>query len=834
MDIKRGYLFVLVILILFASFVITQLNMFSGSAIRTKEVGEDLDGLGSQNLFLSDKLTDSDVEFLKEVYFRSENNPLYKALKILKENGDKELIKQNLEKYPGFISSLQGQELYNAVEELYNAKDSFPQEFENLFPDKINLANYPIMFAHGEEVDSENGKVKRSLYRYAAIIDNKEIDIVVIGDIKEGSQLWNAEGYLYDDEIYIKIDKISSQQIQVQSSGVRKNSIDTITGYQVYSPPTPPFNQRAMNVGILLPYYSAVPLPVNYQTFLQPILNNVKQYFLDNSENQTLLNFTINPFFFDYSSGFNILAMITAGDPYVDYSLYDFVMIVLQNQWCCYGWASMTFSGNTPYYYQTNDGPLASAVPLVGTNFSIPDFTRTNEYIIEHEIGHELSFWNPQVNPIYYFGYVPHAAGLYGSSCYQFANIIICQPDEYGDKIDVMGTGRGSFHYHQRAFFMGLSPVSKVQSVTGSGISNLCDIHHNPPAGCPQELLIQNPIGNNLALELRTNSGPDAYYGCPPSFFDGVFVRVVDREEPGGLNNTLFRKTGYSGDVIIPNSYSSTNCANFTLLNYAIPVGQVMHSQLGDIFVQSITNLPSGGKQATVNINYIQPQCIQAPPTGDAFPTTINLYNNPLIPSDFNIPQVLVENNNICNTGSEVFSITTQVPTLPGATVTINTPPLNSIESDYFNFPIPSALLNLVGLYPYLVTVSKLSNPAHSFSDTGNFTLQTYIPKIYGPYGMSYCLDQDPVPFTWQNLGANFLSYYPNVGAVVTPNPAIPGLPPTFYVPDLCPEFYRATDVVCGSNTGIPSIANAAFFIIGDCRFYSNSPFPYCYQGTCP
>ncbi|MEK6862513.1 MAG: hypothetical protein AABY07_11230, partial [Nanoarchaeota archaeon] len=495
----------------------------------------------------------------------SEDNPLYKALKILKDNGDKELIRQNLYKYSEFISSLQGKELYGAIEELYNAKDSFLQDFGNLFPSKINLANYPIIFVHGEEINSENGKVERSLYRYAVIIDNNELDIVIIGDLKQGSQLQRADGYLYNGKVYGKIDQASSlQQTQIQSNDI-KSSVRTITGYQVYNPPTP-FNQRQFDIGVLIPYSASIPLPSNYQTFLQPILENTKQYFLDNSENQTLLNFTFNTFFFDYSSGFLISSAITAADPYVDYSLYDFVMIVLQYSGCCSGFATMMFSGNTPGYYQTNDGPLASAVPIINTNFSIPDFFRTNEYVTEHEIGHELTFWHPQVNTTYFSGFVPHASGIYGSNCNQFANIIICQPFEYGDEIDVMGQGRGSFHYHQRAFFMGLSPVSKVQSVTGSGTYTLCDIHHSPPAGCPQELLIQNPIGNNLALELRTNSGPDAYYGCPPSFFDGVFVRVVDREEGGGLNDTIFRMTGYSGDVIVPNSYFNTGCGNFTLL----------------------------------------------------------------------------------------------------------------------------------------------------------------------------------------------------------------------------------------------------------------------------
>jgi len=838
MQLKKSIYLLLAFIILFIAFVASKYsNTLTGTVTRLIEVTDRDDAL------FEGKLTSNEINFIVNLIKQSEINPVYKSLQILNSGGELGKIKEILGEYPIYIRSLSLEDRYRAVQELHSVKDLFPQD-RRLFPEKVVLNSDQIIAMHGEK--ATDGIISEIFYQYFVSVGSSLYELFIVGNVGSIASFDGREAYLYNNEAYVKIDQTDVEvNAKISSKLEKQKTRSLITGHQIYNPPTA-FNQHQFDVAVLVPYNSTYPLPSNYQAFLQPILNNVKQYFLDNSDNQTWMNFTVYPVFYPNLNVYSVFPpnIVNAGDPIINYALYDFATIILPYQYCCNGAASMWITSSGPQYLNTNDGPIPWAFAIIWSNF-IPEPYRTNELFIEHEIGHILTFWHPQITSSVFNGYVPHARGiLHPSDCVNLGNIIQCAPYEYGDYLDVMGTGRGSYHYHEKAFYMGLSPVSRVQIINNPGIYNLCDLQHNPPAGCPQELLVNNPVGNNLALELRTNSGPEAFYNCPSNYFDGVLVRVSDIEQGGILNNTMFNSSAYGGDVLLPYGYSYTNCSNFplSLLDYFIKPGEVMQTPLGFIEVQSITNLASGGKQAVVNFTlsypgYIPPLgCYLNPPSGGFYPAPnpyVSLYSNTLWIIDEYSSQyfIFINNNDVCinQPNSEVFLVNTTIPGL-GASATILSAPINASNYGYATLPTPITLMNLLGLFPFTLTVSKVSDPNQNFSLTNTFNLVPYVPEIYGPYGVSNCNDFDAIPFTWQNLGANYSS---NLGANVTLNPAIPGLTNPLYVPDICTSGRRASDVVCGINTGIPGIQSSAFFVIQDCRYVTNYLGSGCILGGC-
>lgn len=836
---KEWQIFVFAFIILIFSYLITKFNpnMSTGKIVeRTMDFGaQPVYNL----LFTKDKPSEEDFNILRQAI----ENPFFKLFNL---GESKDEVRDELYEYQKYINRLQGEDLYFAIEQLYSYKDLIPSEFSDLLPSKINLNNFNILIIHGDEYNNEGDLV--STYRFFATANNKRYEIIIIGELKKGFPPFNFNGYLYFDKIYVNNNIKEPIQQNLKSTNNNLNSgsrVRTlpITGYPVYNPPTP-FNQRPFDVAAFVPYDANHPLPSNYQSFLQPVLQNVVRYYRDISENNTNFNFTVYPIFLNPYVPDNIIDVINQADPFVNYALFDFVSIIMTTS-CNFGYptcgyASMSFYPNgTPRYYQTNEGPIPSAVPVISINFNQNVNYRT-EKVIEHEIGHELTFWHPQENNTVHLGFVPHASG--DPYCIPYGSVIVCDTYEYGDYLDVMGYGLGSFHYHARSFFMGLSPISRVRTITSSGIYSLCDIQHPPSLNCPQELLLENPIGINLALELNTHDGPELFYVCP-QYFPGVAVRATDREEGGAMNNTLYYgPTEISGDVILPLSSLYTYCQNgLNIPDYLIKPGQTMNSKLGPISVLSITDSPTGGKQALVNISLIPPQCTAGPPTATASPYNlgiVDLFSNNLwtyVPPDYFINfTVNVRNNNACNTGSEIFSVRTEVPSIPGAIATTITQPIGSAQAGgSINLPIPSALQGLIGLYPAKLIVAKLSNPSHNYAVDFNFSLTHYDHQIVGPFTVSNCTDIDTSAFSFQNFGANFTSMYPNSGAIVTLNPPIPGIPPNTYVPDVCLNPKKVTDVICGSNIGIPGFENYAFLIVGDCRFVMNNQLAFCYNGYC-
>ena len=685
----------------------------------------------------------------------------------------------------------------------------------------VELKDYKIQLEHIDILE-DNGL--RSLYVYYAV-DEKGIKYEII--IPDKRTIDFAEkGFLFKGKIYVE-GKIVYDEF-AESSPER-----SITGYQIYNPPTA-FNRRNISVAVVAPYNNVtINLSSNYQQFLSTILEGVKNYYLDNSDNTTYFNFTLYPLFnSSYNGNFFINELFSWLDPYVNFSETEFVLIANYNPvYAGGGVATYSYGYNGLNYINTNEGPIIGGYTSVNVDYNFSSYLYTSGYYVKpfaHEIGHYIALFNPQL--ILNFGMTPHAHGMYDSyDCSQSGTIQICNPYEYGDNLDVMGNGRGYFHEHSRAYYMGLNDVSQIQSVTSSGTYQLCDIN-SQNSNCPQQLLIQNPNGNNLALELRTEAG-HTYYGCPANYFDSILVRATDLEEGGGLNDTYFELPGYigGGSVIIPYNYSYEICTNFSLLNYGVPVGHSVNLGLGDISIINITTLVNSAKMATVSINYTVPPCYTNAPTLNVSQSPVyysNLFST--TPLSYS-PKIKIKNNDICNVILDSFNMTLEVfiggNILRNSSIVIISP---QQELTLLEFPLPQALNGLQGDFNYTLTVFKTLNVSQSASFSGSGSLIPYTPQIFGPYQLTGCADNDPVQFTLQNLGANFTAY-PNNGATVN----LTGYSTNLYIPDICLDGVVATDVVCGSNTGYSQLQNQGFIIVKDCRFVLNKPNADCGIGFC-
>jgi len=813
-----------------------------------------------KNLLLDKKLGNEDLSFLEQ----TSNN----RLKFISNTNIEELEK-DLKNYQKIIEDLDNEKKINEVELLYNLRKVLPLEIHYLLPGKIKLSDYILGVNYEERLFDDSAKAglfankKNSLKTYEIITSSK---------IYNMNYLITYDAYLYSDKIYVNL-KNKNSQVEYYSRNIPLTS-RSITGYQIYNPSTA-FNQRNLSIAVIIPHDNVtLNLSQNYPQYLTPIFNQVKKYYLENSENKTLMNFTLYPIFNDTISYASFADIISIADPLINYSTIDFIVLALNEPWDLGDGGALIFLENTttPAYINTTEGPLAYMGASVALDFNLSSEFYLSNYsgvVYEHEIGHLLSFWNPNFNANYYFGGLPHAYRLpNSSSCYQdsFGNNICEILTNQRDILSVMGNAFGSFHQHSKSYYIGLSSPSRVQSVSSSGNYTLCDTYNVPPTNCPQELLLDNPFGANIALELRVDAGPENYYVCSPGFFDGVLVKVTDFEEGNFVNDTIYLESSYQegspytpndfGNLVLPYNYSTAQClninpipqihnyaglSNISLLSYPIPIGKTMNTPLGIINVTNVASLSGGGKMATVRIEYSSPSCYSNPPSLVINYTPI-FYSNLLTvyPQNFYDPIIKIKNNDICNTGPENFNVTIKVfvPTTGTgggngtAGILINGSILGispQQEINLFEFPLPQMLNGREGTFNYTFIVSKISNASQNASFSGSINLIPYTPQIFGPYQLTGCVDNDPIPFTSQNLGANFTSYLPNNGATVN----ISNYSLNSYVPDICINSFRATDVVCGSDTGIPQIQNQGFIIVEDCRFVLNRADAVCHGGTC-
>ena len=747
------------------------------------------------------------------------------------------------------------------IKRYIESPEDFPEN-SPIVPVKINKEEYIVVFGHGERITDEG------------IIPYDSLELVLKSDPLENERRFEIKfvnpdnyhtgiGSILRGDIYTIKDKayvvVDEQKFEKSSNGLMDTSI---TGYQVYSPPTP-YNQLNRDFVGIIPYNANYPLPSNAVSYLQAKLNNnVVPFFQANSEGTATYTFTLYPILVPnfnpqtFSEG----AVIAAADPYIDYSQYDLAIIFSQDT-CCSGQVGIGVFGSGSFaslaYYPTNE-PLLRTVPTVWFDSSNPDTGQLTEFVSKHEISHALPVFSPSyLNNIFFnhaFRVLPHARGflpgvLGGGAwpCPANGPTFLCTPHEYGDRFDVMGSGQGLFSHHRAVYDLGFRNTASVQSISNSGTYSLCSTNHPPPANCPQELLIQNPNGANLAVELiGTPLGPEysLYQNCQ-NFFDSLVLRVTDLEQGGGLGNLVYKYSGgtYSGDVIYPASTSPSNCNLPTifgfgsLIDFPLHMGQTITTPIGTITFQGLTNTATG-KQATISLSYTSPTCLTGPPIIELIPSTnFQIYQQTLWPVQAGVnPVISVYSGSACAT--DTITLTTQVNVLGqihSISSVVSVPSSNSFNANwniYRNLAFPSSLSTVSpGTYPLTVTATPASNPTQTTTITDQVSIMP-LPsplEIHAIVQTNTCTDNDPIPFNLQNLGANFLS---SNGAVVSPNPQIPGLPQTFPVADVCANYGQATDVVCSSN--IPNVPpNYGGLLFGDCRFVMNSQYGYCYGGTC-
>ncbi len=848
---KKGVFPIVIIVLATVLFFVSQPSPPVGSIVQDDilEEKESKDTESKENLIslTEQNSEEANIAMLNSILESANGGGIQEAIKLAKAGGDTSAARKIIEDYVKEIETMDKEDAYATVEEMYRTRELFQAGLWELFPQQITLDKYIVQLRHGDEL--MNGDMVSTYEIKLLRKDNlkEALDVALltpdIGRIL--SAIWTREyAYVLNNRVYVKLD---TPRMQQSPQPPQMPSSNAITGYQVYQPPTPNFNQRPRNVAVLLPYTTTSPLPQNYQQILTPKLADVRDYFLAASESTARFSFTLYPVQVsdEIFNDVNIVEIIRLADPTVNYANYDFVSIIEARNYFG-GYAHMWVDNGMPYYFQTKDGPLAAAFPVIIADYRNTDPDTITEYSVEHEIGHILNFWNPQFNARYFWGYVPHAAGFAGI-CRSNINQVICSGDEYDDRIDVMGRGRGLFAQHSAVYRMGLRSVSTVQTVQASGTYALCDINHNPPSNCPQELLIANPNGVNLALELRTPTGPDSFYiryGCSQQLFEGVFARAVDREEGGSLNGLVFNIFGwFAGDVLLPYAYSTALCPSsfpypmYFMRDYPIPIGQSMQTTLGSISVLSLNIIPNGGKQATVQIDYSPAPCVSNPSTVTSYPPHQPiLYTDNLWPVHQERYQLGIANGDHCRISS-IYTLNTDVTVgsnTHSAATTVSVP--FSVSREDVDVPFPSSLLGIIGSYPYRTTVTEQSTQQIT-TFSGMMELVRYAPQIVGPFGVSTCYDEDPVLFTPQNLGANFDLYHQY--AAVTFNPRLPGIPYYLAIAEGCIDSPRnidplkAFDVVCGSNTPFPELVNLAYMVVEDCRFIRVMPRGSCYAGYC-
>ncbi len=781
-----------------------------------------------------------------------ESNLIANAINDLKNN--KNIISTNGVKLKNELSVSSDENYLNVVKRFLENPEEFPAD-SPLRPIKLNLDNYNVRITHGEKII--DGKLERIETKFELIdttVPLTEQEALEINFVNERNypvspaSIFNSEVYKVDNQVYAVITEptISPDSDNVESLTTTGKSI--LTGYQVYSPPVP-FNQVNRNFAVIVPYNNNFPLPTNAVSYLNAKFPYVSSYFQANSEGTATYTFTIYPINvpnYDPQNYVSIDHIIAVADPSINYTQYDFALIHIPTNNCCSGYALINYDSTGVAYFTNTNEPLRAVVAVTNFDPSYPDPNRFTEFVTQHEMGHSLTAFNPIVNFNYFAGYLPHAQGHdpFNYPCSANGPVNVCTPWEYGDQLDVMGTGSGLFSHHRAVHDLGFRNPSSVQSVSASGTYNLCSTNHPAPANCPQEILIQNPNGANLALELiATPLGPEysLYQNCQ-NFFDSIVLRVTDLEQGGGLGNNLYNSNLYGGDVIYPVSNVVSACTSplysSTMIDFPLHQGQSVTTPVGTINFQTLTTTATG-KQATISLNYNVPACATGPP----------IVNFGLQGGPFQVYQQNLWAINFWSGGGGVQIRSSSTCTAPDtATMTTQVNVAGTIHTNTQNIPLPQGILtnyglNLptsligapVGIYPLTITVTPTSAPTQTTIVNGQVELVAYNPlSLFTAITTSYCSDLDFNP-TLQ-LGANFQSSYPAIGGIVVPNPAITGLPPILYVPDWCSTNSQgnpiASDLVCSSNiAGLPTNYGAVLY--KDCRFEMNNQHAWCNNGVC-
>jgi hypothetical protein len=388
-----------------------------------------------------------------------------------------------------------------------------------------------------------------------------------------------------------------------------------------------PYNHATRKMIILVPYNNTGPLDPNYLSFVTTLGNTNKEYYLKNSERKLVIDFDIQAVQVSASaydgSGFfpNAEAdeIIFESDPLIDYSKYDFAIVAVLNDSWDSGGAGIKYDFVTqkPGIFQTNE-PIAGIMVTDYFNSSGGSPTPYQQSIFQHEIGHILTYWAPTFDYSHYLGLIPHANGIHFPSC-ALTPDAICYSKEYGNHFDVMGLGHGLFNQHTAVFRAGLRSASSVRTITESGIYELCSINNEATSdNCPQELLIKNLKGLDMALELRSPKSPESLLitadGCPANQLEGLIIYGANPEQGAKFGQI---KTHAFGETALSFIEDKITCSSGkSIYQYTLLVGSYLITDLAEIQLISImtTNPTNGDRKARVFIQYSPPVCDTSSP----------------------------------------------------------------------------------------------------------------------------------------------------------------------------------------------------------------------------
>ncbi len=502
MILKKKVEFVLLLAILLAAAVFIPLlsNIQTGYASRTRSATPETSASSissAESIFLVDADESDARQFLETSLTSATDDHLHQAILALQKNDvllgdtgepvftyDEDKAKEHLEEYITHLDSLHDDELFIAVKQFYSVKHLFPSTFHaDYFPEEIVVKNSIIRIQHGDTI--LDGKAVATS-EFFLVKDSVTFPIYFKRPLPMPSidAIYQGKGYTLRGKAYLDTPLPSASPDKRE-----RERGSAITGMQAYTPTG--FNQVNRSIAIILPNTTNYTLPPNTLSYLTTKLTNtVVPYFQANSEGTATYTFTLFPVdvpnYDPQNKGFDIERIVLAADPYINYNQFDMVDIHVstssfQNPNCCFGYANIWLNGpNTIATFATNE-PLKAVVPITFFNPNDPDHIQFTEFVTEHEIGHELHTFSQNFNSNYFQGYVPHARGFdqWTYPCTTNGPIFICNNIyEYGDQLDVMGTGRGLFAHHRATHQMGLRSPSSVQSLTSSGTYTLCSTNH--------------------------------------------------------------------------------------------------------------------------------------------------------------------------------------------------------------------------------------------------------------------------------------------------------------------------------------------------------------------
>lgn len=536
----------------------------------------------------------------------------------------------HLQKYNQYAVAIPNpSDRFHAIQTLYASRSSFDPIFSDYLPKKINWETHAIEWKHNHLATPTHSTedaffiVKKGADEWG---DDQPIPLLLTGNMETLPSIPDPQAFILNGIAYLDL-----PTTETDSTGELESKSAEL-----------PYNHTTRRMLIIVPYNNTGPLHPNYLSIATTLGNANREYYLSNSEGKLIIDYDVVPVLvsttaFDASTTYTSVEftdIIMEADPLIDYSPYDFAMVLaLTDNWD-YGGAGIKYDVATqqPGYYATNE-PLEGIQIVSYINVSSGVLTPYQYSIFQHEIGHILTYWSPHFDFSHYSGAIPHANGVHFPTC--TSTTVACNSIEYGNHYDVMGLGNGLFNQHTAVYRAGLRSPTTVQKVTASGTYELCAITNSPsPPGdsCPRELLIPIENGLDLAIEFRSPIFPDSILvdslGCSPSQFEGLLLYGANPQYGSTFAGI---PVNANGEVVLSTTHDTITCAGGkTIYQYPLTLGKWFTMAQGgdgataDISLSSIRviNPQTGDRMARVIINYYPASCTIAQSTkGGVSPT---------------------------------------------------------------------------------------------------------------------------------------------------------------------------------------------------------------------